>query len=81
MPFRVGSKIGYTMYWSDPDNVRKDRFIGTAMSTEMAKLIVDALNRSTQVGARDDIISRLPMVERKGYMTPEVGPDWRGSSD
>lgn len=62
MAFRVGSKNGHTIYWSSPTSKTKDRFVGTAMSTEMAVLIANALNASPEVQARDDIISRLPIV-------------------
>lgn len=59
MAFRVGSKVGFTMYWSDPTG---DRFLGVAMTLEAAQAACDALNATFDPVRQRDVILGLPPV-------------------
>lgn len=67
--FRVGSKNGFTLYWSDPIGELEDRFLGTATSPEMATAITDALN-----AAYDPAETRPPQPVRYCPIVPRVVP-------
>lgn len=65
--FRVGSKNGFTIYWSDPTGQHEDRFVATATSREVAEDIADALNdvHSADTALPPEPIGTCPIVPRR----------------